>query len=36
VRREVFARAGRLHGLGALRETGRTIYRRLRWQLLRR
>ena len=36
VRREAFAQTGRLHGLGALRETGRNIYRRLRWQLFRR
>ena len=36
VRRETFAQTGRLHGLGALRETGRNLYRRLRWQLFRR
>jgi len=36
VRRETFNRTGRLHGLGVLRETGRNVYRRLRWQLFRR
>ena len=36
IRRETYARRGRLNGLGVLRETLRTIYRRTRWQLFRR